>query len=317
MVNDAQPPQDSGAAVAPVQDSSLARDPAQGLAPQEIGHFAGELAAQLFHRWQVALEQQFEAELRFRLGSELEHRERRAVDLREEVQERRARRDNPWNRRHGPFGQATFEMEQTVRRRSAELAEIERQMGELRARLRELRGEGGAPVVTPGSGPARRPDGTPDEATSAVEVDLAEAPAPAETAVAPVAGDAEQLAVGLAAQLFRPWEQSLRERFREEMGRRLEDELVRREHEAGELRQEIDERQAVWEGLWSDRHRRGATTDTERWEMERRILRQASELEETEAAIREIRRRLGELGGSPGEAPVIVDSEDVRSPAGG
>ncbi|MGP8160663.1 MAG: hypothetical protein ACLQGJ_05500 [Candidatus Dormibacteria bacterium] len=104
----------------------------------EIRQFATQLATQLFERWELALQGQFRAELGLRLEAELEHREQEARQLREEVQERQQRFDNPWPTRNGAWGHATWEMENTIRRQASELAETERQMTLLRQRLLEL-----------------------------------------------------------------------------------------------------------------------------------------------------------------------------------
>lgn len=58
---------------------------ALALGSGEIRQFATELATQLFARWELALQEQFRAELGLRLEAELEHREREAGQLREEV----------------------------------------------------------------------------------------------------------------------------------------------------------------------------------------------------------------------------------------
>jgi DNA repair exonuclease SbcCD ATPase subunit len=119
----------------------LAVSPGAGaltLGSGEIHQFAAELATQLFQRWELALQEQFRAELGLRIEAELEHREHEARQLREEVQERQQRFDNPWPTRHGAWGHATWEMENTIRRQASELAETERQMALLRQRLQEL-----------------------------------------------------------------------------------------------------------------------------------------------------------------------------------
>ena len=108
------------------------------LGSEEIRHFAVELSTQLFQHWQVALQEQFRAELGLRLEAELESRQHLAEDLREEVQFRESWFDNPWPRRHGPFGFETWQMEQTIRRQSSELAQTEREMARIRDRLRHL-----------------------------------------------------------------------------------------------------------------------------------------------------------------------------------
>ncbi|MGA9113229.1 MAG: hypothetical protein WB802_05440 [Candidatus Dormiibacterota bacterium] len=114
----------------------------------EIRALATELATQLFERWELAVHEQFQAELSIRLEAELEHREHEARQLREEVQERRQRIDNPWPTRHGAWGHGTWEMENTVRRQAAQLAQTEREMRMLRERLRELGHPADDPVLT-------------------------------------------------------------------------------------------------------------------------------------------------------------------------
>jgi len=125
--------------------AALSGDGTVTLGVGEIRALATELATQLFERWELALREQFQAELGIRLEAELEHREHEARQLRQEVQERRQRIDNPWPTRHGAWGHATWETENTVRRQAAQLAQTEREMRMLRERLREL----GHPVDDP------------------------------------------------------------------------------------------------------------------------------------------------------------------------
>lgn len=154
-----------------------APEPSSGaLSAPEIREFAAELASQLFQRWEVALQEQFRAELAVRLESELEHRRVSARNLQEEVQERRLWIENPWSQRnrHGPYGYESWQMERTLRTQSSELAEMEREMHALRERLRDLGGEEGETIVTveptgeqPDAGPAPLPDAAPDAPPSA------------------------------------------------------------------------------------------------------------------------------------------------------
>ena len=135
--------------------------------PQEVRALASGLADELFQRWQLAMETQFRQELAVRLQSELAHRERVIDDLREEVQEREEERFGPGGRRVRGMTDlyATWERRRTLIRQSRELAETERQMSELRARLRELGveddDEGSTVDVHPASPPAA--DGNPPE----------------------------------------------------------------------------------------------------------------------------------------------------------
>lgn len=111
------------------------------LAAPEVRQFAAELATQLFQRWQAALQEQLRTELERRLAAELQHRERSGRDLAEELTDRLQWHDptqTPVRRHWGMYSYASWEMGQIIKRQSAELAETQRQMEELRARLREL-----------------------------------------------------------------------------------------------------------------------------------------------------------------------------------
>jgi hypothetical protein len=129
----------------------------------------------------------------------------------------------------------------------------------------------------------------------------------------------QQFAGELATQLFERWQSALQKQFQAELSVRLEAELKHRQHEAHVLREEVQERRALWEGMWSVRHPRGATTDTARWEMEQTMRRQASELAETERQMQDLRERLRDLGGVADSATAIVDVQgeppESREPA--
>jgi hypothetical protein len=107
----------------------------------EVQQLAVQLAEEFFRPWELALREQFEAEIALRLESELEHHERQAEILAGELAERRVMFDGTWTSVH-PRGSTTdtvkWEMEQTIRRQSAELEENERTLREIRARLRDL-----------------------------------------------------------------------------------------------------------------------------------------------------------------------------------
>jgi len=137
---------------------ALSHDGTVTLGAGEIQQLAGELATQLFQRWEVALQEQFREELGLRLEAELEHRAHEARTLRTEVDERRQRLDNPWRTRHGAWGHATWEVEQTINRQSADLEQTEREIRELRERLRALGHEpdGGTRTVDAQSASAER-----------------------------------------------------------------------------------------------------------------------------------------------------------------
>lgn len=118
-----------------------------------------------------------------------------------------------------------------------------------------------------------------------------------------------QFAGELAAQLFDRWESALQEQFQAELGVRLEAELKHREHEARQLRDEVKDRRAIWEGQWSPKHPRGLSNDYSRWEMEQTMRRQASALAETERQMMELQARLRELGYAPDGVTVTVDAQ--------
>jgi DNA-binding IclR family transcriptional regulator len=104
-----------------------------------VREFAGAISRELgAPPWELAWRSRLRADLGQRLEAELERREHTARDLREDLQVRRAVQDVAWSSQH-PRGQATdtarWEMELTIRRQRHELAEMERQLGELRERL--------------------------------------------------------------------------------------------------------------------------------------------------------------------------------------
>jgi hypothetical protein len=107
----------------------------------EVRQLAAELAEEFFRPWELALRGQFEAEMAHRLESELEQHERQAERLAGELAERRVIWEGTWTRGH-PRGSSTdtarWEMEQTIRHQTAELAENERTIQEIRERLRDL-----------------------------------------------------------------------------------------------------------------------------------------------------------------------------------
>lgn len=112
-----------------------------GLIAPEVQRLAVELAEEFFRPWELALREQFEAEMALRLESELEYHEHQAETLSGELTERRVMWEGNWTRTH-PRGSTTdtakWEMEQAIRRQTAELADNERKIRELRERLREL-----------------------------------------------------------------------------------------------------------------------------------------------------------------------------------
>jgi hypothetical protein len=122
-----------------------------GLIAPEVRQLATELAEEFFRPWELALREQFEAEMALRLESELEYHERQAESLTGELAERRVMWEGTWAREH-PRGSTAdtvrWEMEQTIRRQTAELAENERKIQEIRERLREQGLASGESVVT-------------------------------------------------------------------------------------------------------------------------------------------------------------------------
>jgi len=119
-----------------------------GLITAEVRQLAVQLAEELFRPWELALREQFDAEIAQRLESELEHQERQAESLAAELADRRVMFEGTWTSAH-PRGSTTdtvkWEMEQTIRRQAAELEENERTLREIRERLRDL---GQAPEAT-------------------------------------------------------------------------------------------------------------------------------------------------------------------------
>ncbi|MGA3184800.1 MAG: hypothetical protein ABSE52_09420 [Candidatus Dormibacteria bacterium] len=133
-----QPPTEPGSSTALVAADGTG---SALLGAPEVRQFAAELATQLFQRWQAALQGQLRAELERRLADELKHREQSGRDLAEELTARRQWHDptqTPTRRHWGMYSYSTWEMAQIIKRQSAELAESQRQMEEIRARLREL-----------------------------------------------------------------------------------------------------------------------------------------------------------------------------------
>ena len=112
-----------------------------GLIAPEVQQLAVQMAEEFFRPWELALREQFEAEIALRLEFELEHHERQAESLAGELAERRVMFEGTWTSAH-PRGSTTdtakWEMEQTIRRQAAELEENERTIQEIRERLREL-----------------------------------------------------------------------------------------------------------------------------------------------------------------------------------
>jgi hypothetical protein len=133
------PPGEVPSSSALVESTGSAAD--VGLIAPEVRQLAAELAEEFFRPWELALREQFEAEMALRLESELEQHERQAESLAGELAERRVIWEGTWTRGH-PRGMSTdtakWEMEQTIRRQTAELAENERTLQEIRERLREL-----------------------------------------------------------------------------------------------------------------------------------------------------------------------------------
>jgi hypothetical protein len=156
------PPGEVSSSSALVASTGSAAD--VGLIVPEVRQLAAELAAELFRPWELALREQFEAEMALRLESELEHHERQAESLAGELAERRVIWEGTWTREH-PRGLTTdaakWEMEQTIRRQTAELEENERTIQEIRERLRDL---GQAPdesmVTVYDHGEVPEPDGS-------------------------------------------------------------------------------------------------------------------------------------------------------------
>lgn len=132
----AQAPTEPAAA----EHAKLARAETTAIATPEIRQLAAGLADELFQRWELAMQEQFRAELKVRLRSELEHRQKQAADLQEEVAQRAEQRFGPGGAKVVGMADrySTWERERTLTRQSRELMEIERQMREMRERLADL-----------------------------------------------------------------------------------------------------------------------------------------------------------------------------------
>lgn len=106
----------------------------------EIRALASGLADELFQRWELAMQQRFEEELKLRLKTELEHREHQAAVLREEVDQRARGAFGPGGTKVVGMADlyATWERDRKLINQSREVAEMERQMVEMRQRLRDL-----------------------------------------------------------------------------------------------------------------------------------------------------------------------------------
>jgi hypothetical protein len=182
-------------------------------------------------------------------------------------------------------------------------------------------------IIAPAGSPPSPPASPVGEIEQAGEHSPMEEEVPASAAGTSPGGGAvilspseiQQFAGELATQLFERWQSALQKQFQAELSVRLEAELKHRQHEAHVLREEVQERRALWEGMWSARHPRGATTDTARWEMEQTMRRQAAELAETERQMQDLRERLRDLGGVADAATAIVDVQggppESREPA--
>ena len=132
--------------------------------------------------WEFALREQVRASAALRLQADLVRQERRARVLREEVEVRPPVLENPWRSRHGPYAGATEEMERTLSRERSELAEMERQLCQIRQRLR------GAERATRAQQTLRVHSDPPIVATTAPEK-TAVAPVPAAVSGAAAASD--------------------------------------------------------------------------------------------------------------------------------
>ena len=114
-----------------------------GLITPEVRQLAVQMAEELFRPWELALREQFDAEIAQRLESELEHQERQAESLAAELADRRVMFEGTWTSAH-PRGSTTdtvkWEMEQTIRRQAAELEENEVDLVKLKGWLERIRG---------------------------------------------------------------------------------------------------------------------------------------------------------------------------------
>ena len=113
----------------------------------------------------------------------------------------------------------------------------------------------------------------------------------------------------------RPWELALQSQLQPELGPRLKAELERHQQAAHEIHEELQQRRAMRDGMWSVEHPHGLTTDTTRSEMELTIRRQGAELAATERQLAELRERLRESERAPTQAKVTAGAVVMAAPA--
>jgi DNA-binding IclR family transcriptional regulator len=164
-----------------------------------VRDFAGAISREFgAPPWERAGRSQFRADLEQRLEAELERREHAARDLRQDLHVRRAVQGGAWSSQH-PRGLTTdtarWEMELTIRRQRRELAEMERELGELREQLLGSELQPTLPKVTVVTGALAGP--AAEEVGSAV--DGGAAPVASRRAPAPAEAVAERLGGRTAA----------------------------------------------------------------------------------------------------------------------
>jgi DNA-binding IclR family transcriptional regulator len=257
---------------APVGRLCRAGEPRQGLV-LSVRDFAGAISRDLGARpWELTLQGQLQTELGLRLRAELEQRDHAGRDLHEEVRERRAMWHGMWSTEH-PRGLTTdtarWEMEQTLRRQGAELAETERQLTELRERLRLSER---APVQAGGIVDAQPAASAATEELRSAAADSATAVARLSSSLTSPAEDTAQargqtsttqtvvpaavvaspgvggvafgsremrlFAEKLADELLQRWQGALQEQFRGELGQCLVADVKHRDH-GREPRQQV------------------------------------------------------------------------------
>ena len=234
-----------------------------------VREFAGAISREFgAPPWELAWRSRFQADLGQRLEAELERREHAARDLREDLHGRRAVQGGAWSSQH-PRGLTTdtarWEMELTIRRQRRELAEMERELGELRERMLGSELQPTLPKVTVVTGVLAGP--AAEEMVSTVDGGAAPvvpgrvAPAPAEAVaerlggrasaapeapraarVAPSAVDGRApispairlFAEEFAAQLLQRSQAALRQQFRGALGQCLQVEIEPRIDDACE-----------------------------------------------------------------------------------
>jgi hypothetical protein len=139
------------------------------------------------------------------------------------------------------------------------------------------------------------------------------APSPTGTTLSLGSAEIQELAAGLADELFQRWELSVQAQFREELKVRLRSELEHRRRQTADLQEEVEQRAQGRFGPGGTRVT-GMADRYATWERERTLTRQSRELAELERQMAEMRQRLEELGLTNDAATLTVDPKSSAQP---